>query len=300
MLRAFLILISFFFITSLQAQENSRLTEEDKNSIKLIEDTLGVLAFTIVNDSLSENRFAAVRKFIPTLVKALKHDFSYDYSFERLQSISIQTAPDNSFRIFTWQLYVDVNEYRYYGAIQMNDEKLKLYPLQDRSFEINGNLEQLMLKPDRWYGSVYYNLKSVDIKGQAHYLLFGYDRNELFRKRKILDVLTFTAEGPVFGAPIIPLDTLGKNFKHRLILEYSAEAVVRLNYDEVYNMIVFDHLIPMNGKYDEGLVNIPDGSYEGFVITKKGLERIEKVFSEISEEAPRPFPVLNTKRGNQN
>jgi hypothetical protein len=90
--------------------------------------------------------------------------------------------------------------------------------------------------------------------------------------------------------------------KKRLILEYSAEASVRLNYDEALGIIIHDHLTTINGKYDEGPVNVGDGSYEGFKITKDGLEYIPKVFDFVSETPPRPFPVLDTerkKKGNQ-
>ena len=40
------------------------LAQEDRDSIWQIEDTLSVLSYTFLNDSLSQNRFGAVRKFI--------------------------------------------------------------------------------------------------------------------------------------------------------------------------------------------------------------------------------------------
>jgi hypothetical protein len=277
------------------------LNQEDRDSIFQIEDTLAVLSYTFLNDSLPQNRFGAVRKFIPTLVRALKTTNSFDYKFERLPNVSIQYPRDSSFRVFSWHLYVDVNEYRYYGAIQMNTADLRLFPLRDRSFDLEGNLEQLTLSPDNWYGAVYYNLKEVKTKEGTYYLLFGFDRNELFRTRKVMDVLSFNDQGqPFFGAPVIP-GPRGE-MKKRLILEYSAEASVRLNYDEALGIIIHDHLTTISGKYDEGPVNVGDGSYEGFKITKDGLEYIPKVFDFVSETPPRPFPVLDTerkKKGNQ-
>lgn len=275
-----------------QAQVSGILTEENEAAIHQIEDTLGVLAFAIVNDSFPDNRFAAVRKFIPTLVKALKVENSFNYKFDRLSTISILYPPDSTFRIFTWQLYVDVDEYRYYGAIQMNDSQLKLFPLRDRSFELRGNLEQMELSPERWYGAVYYNIVPLETAQGKHYLLFGYDRYELFRKRKVMDVLKFDEGGnAIFGASVIP--HANNQTKKRLLLEYSAEASIRLNYDEGLELIIFDHLIPMAGNYGEGQVNVSDGSYEAFEITPEGLSFISKVFDQVIERPLMPYPLYN-------
>lgn len=285
----------FICVSTGKAQQASALSQTDRDSIWQIEDTLAVLSYTFLNDSLPQNRFGAVRKFIPTLVRALKTENSFHYKFERLPNVSIQYPQDSSFRVFTWQLYVDVNEYRYYGAIQMNQPELKLFPLRDRSFELQGNLEQLNLEPSNWYGAVYYNLKKVNTTQGDYYLLFGFDRNELFRARKLIEVLYFDERGDaVFGAPIIP-GPRGE-VKKRLILEYSAEAPIRLNYDQALGIIIYDHLTTIAGKYDEGPVNVGDGSYEGFKITKEGLEYIPKVFDFVSEEPPRPFPVLDSDK----
>jgi hypothetical protein len=267
--------------------------EQELAFLKESEDTLSFLSYTVINDSIEDNRFAACREMIPRLVKALKTENSFDYPFDRLKSVSIQYPQDSSFRIFTWQLYVNENEYRYYGAIQMNEPKLRLYPLMDRSFELQTvNPELEPLSPEQWYGSVYYKLMQVEGAAGKYYLLFGFDGYELFRKRKVLDVLWFDDTGkPQFGAPVFVHE--GNRRKYRLLREYSAAAATRLNYDEQLEMIMFDHLIPRDGAYGEGTVYYPDGSYEGYQLTPKGeWMHVEKVFHQVSDEAPRPLPIL--------
>ena len=151
--------LSLFALLSLFAYaEASAQTLDDGQfeEIRKIEDTLLVLGFTVINDSLPEQRFGACREMIPALVRALKVENSFHYPFNRLKSVSIQYPSDSTFRIFTWQLYVDENDYRYYGAIQMNSPDLKLYPLVDRSFQIE-NVEFEALPPEKWYGAVIYN-----------------------------------------------------------------------------------------------------------------------------------------------
>jgi hypothetical protein len=288
-------LLTGIFIVNLQAQQ--RISAADFATIEAVEDTLGLLAYAFVNDSLPENRFGAVQVFIPKLVKALKHRGSFDYPFEQLHTVSIQYPADSTFRIFTWQLYVDKDNYRYYGAIQMNTPDLQLFPLVDRSFQLDQDLEQAVLDPDKWYGSVYYNLYTVATSTQTHYLLFGYDGYEFFRKRKLVDVLTFKDGKPQFGAPVfVHSDDQGeRTTKNRLLFEFSAAASMRCNYDLVHEMIIFDHLTPVNGEYDEGEVHIPDGTYSGYRLVGDRWEYVEKVFHEVLDEAPRPTPVLGSK-----
>lgn len=282
-------------LSPLKAQDPPLLSAEDSLYLQQMEDTLALLAYAVINDSLPEHRFGACRQLIPTLVKTLKTKHSFDYPFERLRSVSIQYPADSSFRIFTWQLYVDVNEYRYYGAIQMNTPELKLFPLVDRSFEVE-QPEQARLTPEQWYGVVYYNLRQVDGPQGPYYLLFGFDGYQLFHKRKVIDVLTFQDGQPIFGAPVFfhPAgEQTAAHTKSRVLREYSAEVSTRLNYDELLEIIIFDHLLEAKGRYGEGLTFYPDGSYEGYELRDGRWLHIDKVFHQTQEEAPRPSPILD-------
>ena len=272
----------------------SPFTKVQQNQLKAYEDTLGMLGFVIMNDSSENERFGATRLMIPTLVSALKIPNSFKYPFERLKSVSIQYAPDSTFRIFTWQLFVNDTDYRYYGAIQMNTPELKLFPLIDRSFNLE-NPQQGVLKPDSWYGALYYAIQKLEDPQQPYYLLMGYDGFSFFRRRKVLDVLSFQDGNPVFGASIIPETVSDSLPRQRMILEYSASASVRLNWDAALELIVFDHLIPIDGAYGEGEVLVPDGSYEAFRIEKGKLVYIPMLETQLQLEPPRPSPVLDDK-----
>lgn len=262
-----------------------------------LEDTLAVLAYAVVNDSLADTRFMACQALITKLVRALKTENSFRYPFDRLKTLSILAPPDSSFRIFTWQLFVDDSTYRYYGAIQMNQAELKLFPLIDRSFQMPAPPLKDTMSTDRWYGALYYNLRSFDTREGRKYLLFGYDGFTFFEKRKVIEVLHFDAAGkPVLGAPVFYKET-EKEPACRILLEYSAEAKVRLNWDEQYKMILFDHLIPIPSPYTGSFTYVPDGSYDGFKLEKGRWKFVDKVFNDVMEEAPRPEPVLDSGKG---
>ncbi len=269
----------------------------DLEQLQLYEDTIALMSFLVVNDSLPENRFASCKKVISTLVKALKFENSFQYKFPKVTAISIQYPKDSTFRIFTWQLYVDVDEYRYYGAIQMNSPDLELFPLVDRSFEVEEE-EYEILTAKNWYGALYYNIHQFESPKGKRYLLFGYDAYSFFEKRKLVDVLFFREGQPVFGDPIFQTYDLrtGQEFvKNRLVKTYNAEAAFKLNFDEVYNVILFDHLIMMGGMAGQGPSYVPDGSYEGYRLDKGFWHHVPKMFHETSEEAPRDFPILDER-----
>lgn len=289
-----LMLIVFPFLGKSQGSKVVYFTANDEMGLRLKEDTLGILAMMMNTDTMKEVRFATTQRMIPTLVRALQIRNSYFYKFERLKTVSIQYAPDSTFRIFTWQLFVNNDEYRYYGAIQMKGSTLKLFPLVDRSFKVT-DPQQAVLSKENWYGSIYYNIKMMDSPEGKRYLLFGYDAYSFFRRRKIIDVLTFKNGEPVFGAPVFPPTVSNTQPVKRFVVEYSADASVKLNYDAALGMIVFDHLIPMNGQHGEGPTNVPDGSYEAFKIQKDKLVYLDKLPVTVQKDAPRPSPVLDTR-----
>ena len=276
------------------AQEEEIFSKEELEQLQELEDTIALLSFAVVNDSLPEHRFGATKQLIKSLVNALKIPKSFQYPFPKVKAISIQYPADSTFRIFTWQLYVDQNEYRYYGAIQMASDSLQLFPLIDRSFTIE-DTEFDLLDPENWYGALYYNVHQFEAKDGPGYLLFGYDGFSFFDKRKLVDVLHFQTGKPQFGAPVfVETDTLGNVLmvRNRIVKEYNAEASMRLNYDPVLEHIVFDHLIPFGGH------NVPDGSYEGYKYEKGVWIYVPKMFDQVLEEPPRPEPVLDDKSKN--
>jgi hypothetical protein len=275
------------------------LSPENAAKLHTAEDTLALLAYAVVNDSLEQERFAACRALIISLKRNLKTENSFRYKFDRLQSISILTPPDSSFRIFSWQLFVNDSTYKYYGAIQMNQSDLKLYPLIDKSADMQTAPKYELLHADHWYGSLYYNMRQFDTKEGHKYLLFGYDAFEFFSKRKIIDVLTFDNEGrPVFGAPVFDRGAdKNKLPEMRVVLEYSAEANVRSNWDEQYNMVLFDHLIDMASPFGRGITAVPDGSYDGFKLEKGRWKYISKVFNDVNKDVPVPNPILDNRKG---
>ncbi len=284
-IRVIAILVSLVSVGN--AQESSPLTKSDKDAIQLLEDTLTVYARGILNAELVESRMMACHDFIPKLVTALKTPNSFQYHFPRLENISILYPADSTFRIFSWQLKNNDGDYKYFGAIQWNQVNLKLVSLADRSNSPES--QNAVVGGDKWYGVVYYNiLPFKDNENAKSYLLFGYDAYDVNDHRKVIDVLSFKDGQASFGKPVFIFDK-GVS-KNRILYEYSADAGVRVNYDEKEQMIICDHLQEIQGLLPgQGKTKVPDGSYEGFKLEKGKWKYIPNVFDSGNSKNQRAF-----------
>ena len=215
------------------------------------------------------------------LERILNDKASYKHEFSRVRGISIVQPENKKFRIFTWQLYVDKDNYQYKGFIQTAEGKV--FKLQDKSADMR-TVEFSLLKPENWYGALYYNLQPFKHEGEDMYLLFGYDAFEFYNRRKVVDVLYFDSSGrPRFGKTLLEMkDGRGRkrNVK-RFLLEYSSSVNVSLNYDKTQELVIFDHLIYGSPIKGGGPSSVPDGSYCGMKLTKSGTwEYVDKVYKD--------------------
>lgn len=278
--------LNFFWIAA--PAQAGLLTGLGLRSVQNIEDTIAVLARGVLNAEIPDERLYACHQMIPALVRALKVDNSFRYAFPRLENVSITYPPDSSFRIFSWQLKVNEGEFKYYGAIQWNQQALRLVPLADRSDELTSP-DGLMLKPSNWYGAVYYNILPFKMYDQSTaWLLFGYDSYSATERRKLIDVIRIDQGQPVFGAPVFKMNK--NETRSRIIYQFSADAAVRVNYDDQAKMIVCDHLTAQNGLLPgQGKTMVPDGSYEGFRLEKGYWKYVEEVFPSGNAQNQRAF-----------
>lgn len=287
------------FSANLFTQAGS-LTEDNRATLAQQEEDLLGLAYLMHTDSSEENRFRACKELITSLVQALKTPNSFQYEFPKLQGVKIINAPDNSFRFFSWELHVNRDEYRHYGAIQYNEKTLKLVPLIDRGKELRQNPETAMTTNEDWLGYVAYKVLPGGVfEGKPYYFLFGYDRYAATTRQKFLDVLYFGADGtPHFGLPIFVTYTPEGHLledRTRLVLEYNAEASVAMQHEPETNRIIYENLVISQGP-DGGPVSLPDGSYHALELGTDGRwHEVSKVFDHVYEKAPVPAPKVAEK-----
>ena len=284
----YLVLMFAFVHFSLVGLAQSAFLEQEKE----LEKTATAL---MMADDIGERK-ASFEDLQTQLVTMLTLDSSFYHPFNQLKRISLIQAPDSSFRLFTGQLYLNENEYQYYGILQTRDQPQSPIVLTDRSEDVF-ELEQDILTKDDWYGAVYYNIKSFTKEGKTLYALFGFDTYRMFENRKVVEVLHFDGQKPIFGSSVFT-DDYGLT-KNRLVVQYASDVSIKLNYDQDLQLIVFDHLIPMKSPYKGQKISfVPDGSYRGYQLNQSGTwTYIDKIFHTTLAEPPRERPVLDKESG---
>lgn len=297
MSKIFLSFLSSILFTAAFAQ---RISNSDLKMLEQKEDTLKLYADKIITGQSVSIRFTNDSLFTRAFVKALKTPYSFYFPFDSLQTISKLYAPDSSFRIFTWQMVVSDNLTRQHGAIQMKtaDGSLKIFPLIDKS-DVTANITDTAANNKGWIGAVYYRIIEKKSSNQNYYTLLGYDENNLKSNRKIIEVLSFANDEPMFGGRFFSYeeDSAFKSSTSRYVMEYKKTAGARLTFDEDLDMIILEHLESETGEPLKKWTYIPDGDYEGFKWKNGKWVHIEKVFNQVTElgKEPVPMPVKDAK-----
>ena len=252
---------------------------KDRQHLLQMQDSLIRLSTKIFNGSSEPERYNSNYTFIKTLITALKTPRSFNFAFDSLKTVSIQVAPDQRFRIFTWHVMNDDGSYRYYGTIQMNDPdgKLVMHPLVDFSAGFKKPADSVTTS-EKWFGAQYYKIIPVTYNVKTpYYILLGWKGNTPKTTKKVIEVLSFKDNKAYFGMPVFDGDKENPNLK-RVIFEYTRQVSMGLNYDAGKSTIVFDHLAPpdpkLKGKFD---MYGPDMSYDGYKLVNGRWKLVEDI-----------------------
>ncbi len=295
-MKGFICIILVFLLFQGHAQN---MTKQDRQYLLQLQDSMKQSNTQLLQGINFSDRYQADSVFTRMLVRALRTKHSFEFAFDSLLSISRLSAPDSSFRIFTWQLLVNENTIRQHGAIQIRtaDGTLRLYPLIDRSDVTNAPADTIANHLG-WIGAIYYKIILHTYQGHSYYTLLGFDENNIRSDKKIIEVLQFDQNGPVFGNRCFEMGTKGAETKMaRYIMEFKKQSGPRLTYDDQLQMIVMEHLISETNEPNKKWTLIGDGDYEGFQWVNGKWVYTEKVFNQMTPEGQAPIPnkILDEK-----
>ncbi len=254
-----------FASMSTNAQE---IQPRDMERLQIMEDSMMITVDSMYTAFLPESHIGYSERFIRQLVKTLKTPNSYLYPFNKLkEKINIIYADDNAFRIFNWGIDFAEIFKRYYGAVQLPQENLKLYGLTDYTEKIGKGAEDSILTGGKWFGAIYYRIMAGEVEGKKIYTLFGLNEGNPLSNKKVLDPLTITDSAIVFGAPIFgyPSRNFPKQRVNRFVLEYKKDVHVGMNWDAERNVIVLDDLASQINDPNRRNTYVPTGQYNAFV-----------------------------------
>lgn len=196
---------------------------------------------------------------------------SFKYPYDSLRRIGIRFSQDKNVKTYTWSIKLENGEHIYYGFIQRKDGKdIRVYQLKDDSRKMTENIEYLQLDHKHWYGVNYYKIVDFKYRGKKLYALLGARNNGYVSKTKVIEILSFSGKRAKLGKRVFKFDkeddpNKTRRKQERILMEYNHNVSMVMNYDDRYEMIVFDHLAPENSKLkDIRRFYGPDGSYDAF------------------------------------
>ena len=212
-----------------------------------------------------EERKAANDTFQKVLANYLGSDAGFDDPLTPVTNMMRLELGEDA-RIYTWQMPDENYDYIRYGfvAAKSRGDVVLTQLVEKPSVR---DLDFRILKPDEWYGAIYYEAIPVEEKKKEVYTLLGFAPGKPVNQ-KIIDVIEIDRRGhPRFGAKVFYVEEfMDKTFNKppmRLVLEYNGDYAASVRWNEVEEMIVMDHLAPPDVKL-KGVYRTygPDMSYD--------------------------------------
>ena len=177
------------------------------------------------------------------LAKTLEKKEAYNYDFDSLSKfMSTVKSKDGFFRLFNWNIQLKNQKQHYDCWIYFSDKSIiKLKDSKNKS----KNIEFISLEKQNWLGALYFDIIDLKKKNKTIYTLLGWDGNDMFSNKKVIETLIFKKKNlPQFGVPIFNYPS-GKT-KRRVIFQYNKDSYMSLKHNLIKreDYIVFDHLIP--------------------------------------------------------
>lgn len=198
-------------------------------------------------------------------------DTIMDHTFEGLKNLGQISSRNSHLKILTWNLLLKESASRYYCYFINRPEKKNVV------YRLAGTYSEKPIRTDtiysekNWYGALYYDLRPFSKDSRDYWIFLGIDYGSPSVTRKIIDAVSFTDGGIIFGKKIFESDN---ETKYREVLEYSSEAVASLKFASDKS-IVFDHLVPVSPAL-KGQKEFygPDFSFDAYNL-EKGMWRLE-------------------------
>lgn len=238
----FFFAFTFFpFITFCQAQVGLQTVDIEAES-KIDEAKIEQLAFELLNAASRTEKDSLNQALKTFLKKELNKAEAQTHPFSNIQSLSVLTPKDSSFKIFNWNIPYDNGTFDYECGI------LKRQTKADTAFQLlkaapkDSISEHYVSQANQWIPGLIYDLVEHQTRFETYYTLLVWDGNTILTNKKSIDVLWFDAnQNARFGAPIF---ISNQERKCRKVFEYGNDNKMRLYFDSLNQRIVYDHLSP--------------------------------------------------------
>lgn len=256
-----------FLMVSLIAYSQTESAGENYFEIVQAERELKAMFDTLYSAEVTGTNMALYHSIDSVFYAALQLPGSFDHKWGSLDMIGKLVSDDGAVKVFSWLYMSNRNKYHYTAYIQVQDRRdgSEVFRLKQSDSE-KVYSENFPQSPDDWHGKVYYSILTNDYKRKTFYTLLGADFKDTNTSIKTIEVLDIQRGKPVFRDEQF---LAGGTVKDRIVLEYSAELTISLQYNDRMGMIVFDHIVPLHPLYQGNYQFYgPDGSYDGYSFTE--------------------------------
>lgn len=242
-------------------------------SAQIVADSLGMsiqkMAYAIQENDTLSIRIQQDSLLFKKLYETLAAPNSYSFTFDSLQSIKLIESPDGLFKVFTWQLALNNEHYIQKGILQLKtaNGQTQLFKLNDIGDEME-NPSELIGSAQQWIGAVYYDIIQTESDGKIYYTLLGFDSYDNRITHKLIEVVHFEKDEPVFGGEFFaypPDETYPEVPVKRFIYSYKKGANAIIRYDKEAKAIVLSELASITNDLKEKSTLVPTGDEVHFI-----------------------------------
>ncbi len=250
-----------------------------------LEDEIAVL-FDSLRSSSSDSMSHAIGKEISKKMGTLLEtsDSSFYAPLNKLKFMGKCYSDNGDIRVYTWNYPLSDKTYGYGGYVQFKPTKKRIKQ-QVKPIALNtyGNAYLPKAGPrvssNNWYGALYYSIISTKKDGDNYYIFLGWGGNDALSDFKVAETVKISNNDKkiTFGG-VSAFNSNGKS-TNRLVLQFSNDARVSLDYDNANKRIIMDHLSPSDPFYN-GIYSYygPDFTYDAYLFDKKskGVWRLQE------------------------
>lgn len=239
-------------------------------------------ADVMINADLPENRRLAAARFEAMFTDSLEKSISFETSLEPFKWLVVVYPADSSFRTVSWQIDMGNGKFAYRGLIQRPQGSPVYFKKGTGDLAMTARRK---VEWAEWQGGIIYDIIRTD---EQLYTLLTYRQIDTFTKLKTAELLNMRSDKWTLGLPLFQMEEGGTDFAERLVIEYSADSNVSLNYNENSRQLIFDNLIQVMGRLPgQGPAWVSDGSYKAYLLKEGRWHLVDKLYNEVLLTPPR-------------
>jgi hypothetical protein len=241
-----------------------------RDSVKALFDTMRT-----AEDS---SKMAAASNLETLLSEFYANEENFESELDSVPFLGQISSPDNVVKMTCWNVAFEDGSFQYHCVMRHRSDKKSVTVTVFEDTEDWERIERKPIRPNGWYGALYYRILADKHRGKTYYTVLGWDGKDNITNRKVVDVIMLQGKSVMLGSSIFK--DKEDHPAHRIIYEYANDVSMALNWDEKEKMIIMDHLAPEDSRL-EGNYQFygPDFSYDALQFKKGEWVLVKDVFA---------------------